>query len=256
MGIRASTWGWSSCGSRRQAESESWAVAQPGLRPLHVFPPVWPPQGQEPQAPGGPQIREGHKQGYCWGAPRPAGASGHGATRQEHLMQVAVSVPSCWLTHGSLHSSGSAVLGMEPGPLSSVGVGEGQGSGKAGVGVARSSLLPRLPGCGCLGLLWGPPCCDGGSTVNVLPPRGQSLQVPKGGVGRGRGLGRAGPADGQRPPACPSDRGQGTWLVRPLPLHPVIQGSGDPGGSRGNQVAHSQLVCSPTATWGITHKGP
>lgn len=56
-------------------------------------------------------------------------------------MQVAVSVPSCWLTHGSLHSSGSAVLGTEPGPLSSWSVGVGQGEGKAAVGVARRSQL-------------------------------------------------------------------------------------------------------------------
>lgn len=47
-------------------------------------------------------------------------------------MQVAVSVPSFWLTHSPLHSSGSAVLGREPGPLSSVGVGRGQGKGKQG----------------------------------------------------------------------------------------------------------------------------
>lgn len=66
-------------------------------------------------------------------------------------MQVAVSVPSCWLTHGSLHSSGSAVLGTEPGPLSSWSVGVGQREGNAAGGVARSS---QLPACG----LWRSGC--------------------------------------------------------------------------------------------------
>lgn len=98
-------------------------------------------------------------------------------------MQVAVSVPSYWLTHSPLHSSGSAVLGTEPGPLSSVGVGRGQGEGKAGAGVARSPELARLPGCGCLQPC-GPLCCDGGGCV---ASQGSVTESPQGRGGAGVG---------------------------------------------------------------------
>ena len=95
-------------------------------------------------------------------------------------MQVAVSVPSCWLTHSPLHSSGSAVLGREPGPLSSVGVGRGQGKGKAGAGVARSHEVACQPGCGCLCSCGA---CSAGSCVASQAGTESSL----GGAGVGLG---------------------------------------------------------------------
>lgn len=154
-------------------------------------------------------------------------------------MQVAVSVPSFWLTHSPLHSSGSAVLGREPGPLSSVGVGRGQGKGKAGAGVARSHKLACQPGCGCL-------CsCGACSAVAVVwPLRGQALKVPKGVRGWGWGLSSAALTDGQRlyfPLIWV------VWLVVPLSLW--VSGSGHPGGSQGSQVSHSRLPCPPVVIW-------
>lgn len=134
--LGSGTWGWGDSG-HKQVDLDSWAGTQPGLYPLCMFPPVWIPRDRnhKPQVLSIPQIREGDRQDHhCW-----AGASGRGARQQEHLMQVAVSVPSYWLTHSLLHSNGSAVLGTEPGPLSSLGVGRGQGERKAGAGVASSS---------------------------------------------------------------------------------------------------------------------
>lgn len=94
---------------------------------------------------------------------------------------------------------------------------------------------------------WGP--------TRVLSPRNQSLEVPKVGAGVGLGAGRAGPADGQGPPFCPSDPGWGPWPVILFPLCPVVQASGHAGGSWESQISHSQLTC-PTITWGIMYKSP
>lgn len=73
---------------------------------------------------------------------------------------------------------------MEPGPLSSVGVGGGQGEEKAGVGVARSSGLPRLLGYLCL-------CSHGAPHMSCLPGISH-CRSPRWGQGWGWGL--AGPA--------------------------------------------------------------
>lgn len=89
--------------------------------------------------------------------------------------------------------------------------------------------------------------------ARVVSWGGQSLKVPKVGAGVGLGAGRAGPADGQRPPLCPSDPRWGPWLVILFPLCPVLQGTG--GGSWGIRGPHSQLT-SPTITWSIMYKSP